>query len=72
MHVWINHGFVKLNELTWVCEGLPARNFALLISKSMSSVIPAKLLPILSLLIEDTGDDEILPCPRTSEERSML
>ena len=72
MHVWIYHRLVKLNELSWVCEGLPARNRPLLISESISSVIAAKLLSILSLLIEDTGDDEVLPCPRGCEERSML
>lgn len=72
IHVRIYHRLVKLNEFTWVCEGLPTRDRTLLISESMSSVIAAKLLPILILLIEDTGDDEVLPCARGREERSML
>ena len=38
----------------------------------MSPVIAAKLLPIVILLIEDTGDYEVLPCPRGCEKRPML
>lgn len=38
----------------------------------MSPVIAAKLLPIMILLIEDTGDHEVLPCPRGGEKRPML
>ena len=72
MHVCIYHRLVKLNELPWVCEGLPARDRALLIYESMSPVIAAKLLPIVILLIEDTGYYEVLPSPRGGEKRAIL